>query len=113
MNTNSSRSHSLFYLHVSKRSKKDVELWHSKLTIVDLAGSERVWSPLTHSCCCNLLEGFSGRMFCLEINVESNTSSTTLVDRPANEGMHEGLRQFSASIAEKCRPPTQLFFLIL
>eukprot|EP00996_Jenningsia_fusiforme_P001950 NODE_27_length_4256_cov_16.558593_g24_i0.p1 GENE.NODE_27_length_4256_cov_16.558593_g24_i0~~NODE_27_length_4256_cov_16.558593_g24_i0.p1 ORF type:complete len:1285 (+),score=301.43 NODE_27_length_4256_cov_16.558593_g24_i0:249-4103(+) len=50
LNTNSSRSHSLFYLHLSKRSAsspEDVELWHSKLTVVDLAGSERV--AKTHS----------------------------------------------------------------
>eukprot|EP00906_Rhabdomonas_costata_P033665 RCo047421 len=46
LNSRSSRSHSLFYLHICKRARGK-EIWHSKLTIVDLAGSERV--SKTHS----------------------------------------------------------------
>ena len=44
MNTNSSRSHAIFTIHIESRSNVDLQekVIYSKLHLVDLAGSERV-----------------------------------------------------------------------
>jgi kinesin family protein 5 len=42
MNENSSRSHSLFLVHVSQKNSKTESSKNSKLYFVDLAGSEKI-----------------------------------------------------------------------
>lgn len=61
MNEHSSRSHSVFLLHVKQTDTKADKTIHGKLFLVDLAGSEKVsYTNLCTQLTIALIEGASG-----------------------------------------------------
>ena len=53
MNEHSSRSHSVFLIHVKQEHLESEKKLHGKLYLVDLAGSEKGSFTIFCTCCCS------------------------------------------------------------